>query len=75
MRKTAFAAALAIAAGAASAAPEITWSLMHPTPLDAAYMARVCGQAAAYGNVDSFEICAECHSPLGGLNGLRNRPV
>ena len=52
------------------AKPEITWSLMHPTPLDADYMARVCAKAAEYGNVDSFEICAECHSPLGGLNGL-----
>ena len=52
------------------AKPEITWSLMHPTPLDAAYMTRVCAKAAEYGNVDSFEICAECHSPLGGLNGL-----
>ena len=33
-------------------------------------MSRVCEKAAEYGNVDSFEICAECHSPLGGLNGL-----
>ena len=70
MRKSFIAALAGLAAGAASAAPEISWSIMHPTPLDAAYMARVCEKAAEYGNVDSFEICAECHSPLGGLNGL-----
>ncbi len=61
---------LGCGAAAAGARSEITWSVMHPTPLDAAYMSRVCAKAAEYGNVDSFEICAECHSPLGGLNGL-----
>ncbi len=51
--------------------PEITWSLMHPTPLDAEYMKRVV-KAADYSpvKVDSFEICAQCHGLLGGLDGL-----
>ena len=49
--------------------PEITWSLMHPTQLDAEYMKRVTEKAVEY-HVDSFEICARCHSPLGGLDGL-----
>ena len=51
--------------------PEITWSLMHPTALDPAYFRRVVREAAAgrY-HVDSFEVCARCHSPLGGLDGL-----
>lgn len=49
--------------------PEVTWSLMHPTPLDVDYMKRVIAEAANY-KVDSFEICAACHTLLGGLDGL-----
>lgn len=48
---------------------EISWSLMHPTALDVAYMRKVIAQSAQY-RVDSFEICAACHSLLGGLDGL-----
>ena len=48
---------------------EITWSLMHPTPLDPEYMRKVVRKAAEY-RVDSFEICASCHSLLGGMDGL-----
>ena len=50
---------------------EITWSLMHPTPLDADYMQKVIFHADRSSvQVDSFEICALCHSALGGLDGL-----
>lgn len=49
--------------------PEITWSLMHPTPLDVEYMKLVVQKAANY-RVDSFEICADCHTNLGGMDGL-----
>ena len=49
--------------------PEVTWSLMHPTPLNVDYMKRVIAEAANY-KVDSFEICAACHTLLGGLDGL-----
>ena len=48
---------------------EITWSLMHPTPLDPEYMRKVVRKASEY-RVDSFEICAACHSLLGGMDGL-----
>lgn len=48
---------------------EITWSLMHPTPLDVEYMKTVVAHAARY-RVDSFEICADCHTDLGGMDGL-----
>ncbi len=48
--------------------PEITWSIMHPVKPDAAYMREVITQAAHY-HVDSFEICGEVHSSLGGLDG------
>ena len=48
---------------------EITWSLMHPTPLNVEYMKKVVANAPRY-RVDSFEICAKCHSNLGGLDGL-----
>ncbi len=48
---------------------EISWSLMHPTDLDVEYMRKVVSHTANY-RVDSFEICAACHSPLGGLDGL-----
>ena len=51
--------------------PEITWSLMHPTPLDADYVKRLVKKAEVY-TVDSFEICGQCHSPYGGLDGLIN---
>jgi len=49
---------------------EITWSLMHPTPLNVEYMRRVISEIPNYPQVDSFEICAACHSLLGGLDGL-----
>ena len=50
---------------------EIRWSLMHPTPLDAEYMRLVVQKAEESPvKVDSFEICAECHGLLGGLDGL-----
>ncbi len=48
---------------------EITWSLMHPTPLDVDYMKLVVKNAPKY-RVDSFEICADCHTNLGGMDGL-----
>ena len=35
----------ACAAMSAFAAPEITWSVMHPTKLDPAYMERVAAKA------------------------------
>jgi hypothetical protein len=50
--------------------PEISWSIMHPTAIDLAYMERVAEKAIAYGGVDSFEVCGDCHSPYGGINGL-----
>ena len=50
-------------------APEITWSLMHPTPLDPDYVRMLVKKADQY-RVDSFEICAQCHTPYGGLDGL-----
>ena len=48
---------------------EISWSLMHPTQLNVEYMERVIKEAEKY-RVDSFEICAACHTLLGGLDGL-----
>lgn len=51
------------------AVAEITWSLMHPTSLDVDYMKKIAVKAAGY-RVDSFEICADCHSDLGGMDGL-----
>ena len=48
---------------------EITWSLMHPTQLNVEYMERVIKEAEKF-RVDSFEICAACHTLLGGLDGL-----
>ena len=48
---------------------EITWSLMHPTSLDVEYMKKVVAKASEY-HVDSFEICASCHTDLGGMDGL-----
>ena len=49
--------------------PEITWSLMHPTPLDPDYVRKLVRKASEY-EVDSFEICGQCHTPYGGLDGL-----
>ena len=51
--------------------PEITWSILHPTPLDPAYVARLLKEAENY-RVDSLEICGQCHTPYGGLDGLIN---
>lgn len=48
---------------------KITWSLMHPTPLNVEYMRRVVAEAKNH-PVDGFEICAECHTLFGGMNGL-----
>lgn len=53
------------------AKPEITWSLMHPTPLDPDYVRKLVAKASEYA-VDSFEICGQCHTPYGGLDGLLN---
>lgn len=63
-------AALALFSSAAFGGPEITWSIMHPTAIDVGYMKRVVEKAAEYGGVDSFEVCGDCHSPYGGINGL-----
>ena len=52
------------------AAATISWSVMHPTELDPAYMQRVADKAAEYGGVDSFEVCGRCGFPWGGLNAL-----
>ena len=48
---------------------EITWSLMHPTMIDSAYMRRITDEASRY-DVDSFELCGAFANPAGGLNGL-----
>ena len=62
---------MAFAAGnAADSGTEVTWSVMHPTELDPAYMARVVEKAVEYGGVDSFEVCGTCHSGMGGMDGL-----
>lgn len=63
-------AAIVSAAATLLAAPEITWSVMHPTAVNPAYMRRVVDMAAKYGGVDSFEVCGNCHSAYGGLDGL-----
>ena len=53
--------------------PEITLSLMHPTPLDPLYVKKLVHIAdLSQYHVDSFEICGQCHSPYGGLDGLVN---
>ena len=49
---------------------EVTWSVMHPTPLDPVYMSRIVAKAVEYGGVDSFEVCGTCHSGMGGMDGL-----
>ncbi|HRU05956.1 MAG TPA: hypothetical protein P5137_09300 [Candidatus Brocadiia bacterium] len=48
---------------------ELTWSLMHPTEPDVAYMREVAAAAGAY-DVDSFEICGACHGLGQGLDGV-----
>ena len=53
-----------------ASAVEISWSVMHPTAIDVGYMKRVVEKAKEYGGVDSFEVCGDCHSPYGGINGL-----
>ena len=65
-------AAVVLSASAAVAAgrPEISWSIMHPTPVNVDYMRRVAAKAVEYGGVDSFEVCGACHSLYGGINGL-----
>ena len=42
---------------------------MHPTALDVDYMRKVVNSVDGY-TVESFEVCAECHSNYGGLDGL-----
>ena len=48
---------------------EISWSLMHPTPLNVDYIRQLIEKSKEY-RVDSFEICGQCHTPYGGLDGL-----
>ena len=48
---------------------EISWSLMHPTPLNVEYIRQLIDKSEVY-HVDSFEICGQCHTPYGGLDGL-----
>lgn len=52
------------------AAATISWSVMHPTELDPAFMQRVVDKAAEYGGVDSFEVCGRCGFAWGGINAL-----
>ena len=54
--------------------PHISWSLMHPTALDVEYMQKVVKYASDF-KVDSFEVCAECHTNYGGLDGLADYAV
>ena len=42
---------------------------MHPTPLNAEYVRQLVRKSEEY-RVDSFEICGQCHTPYGGLDGL-----
>lgn len=51
-------------------AATLWWSLFHPVDLDVAYMRRIAEKAEEYGDVAGFEICGDCHSPYGGINGL-----
>lgn len=44
---------------------------MHPTPLDPDYVRKLIKKSEDY-QVDSFEICGQCHTPYGGLDGLIN---
>lgn len=42
---------------------------MHPTPLNVEYIRQLIAKSKEY-RVDSFEICGQCHTPYGGLDGL-----
>lgn len=48
--------------------PEVSWSIMHPVRPDPAFMDDVIAAAGRY-RIDSFEICGDCHSRTGGLEG------
>lgn len=50
-------------------APEVSWSIMHPVKPDALAMQAIIACAAHY-NVDSFEVCGDCHSRTGGMEGI-----
>ena len=56
------------AAQSADRPVEITWSILHPSKLDAANMRAIVAAAQAY-RVDSFEVCGEAHTSLGSLDG------
>ena len=51
-------------------ATTLWWSVFHPVDLDSTYMKRVADKAVEYGDVAGFEVCGDCHSPYGGINGL-----
>lgn len=51
-------------------AATLWWSIFHPVDLDVAYMRRIAEKAEQYGDVAGFEVCGDCHSPYGGINGL-----
>jgi len=57
-----------------SEAPEVTWSVMHPTAVDAGYMRRVVEKAEAYGGVDSFEICGLEQKGINALSAFGRYP-
>lgn len=65
---------LAAAAVAAAPKPEITWSVMHPTEIDPAYMRRVVEKAVEYGGVDSFEICGLEQKGINALSLFERYP-
>ena len=58
----------------APAAPETTWSIMHPTAIDTNYMARVVAKAEEYGGVDSFEICGLEQKGINALSTFDRYP-
>lgn len=47
----------------------VTWSIMHPMPLDLAHFRRVA-EAAEVAAIGAFEICGDCHGTQSGLDGL-----
>ena len=49
--------------------PQITWSLMHWTPIEVEYFKKILNQANKY-EVNSFEICGQYNIPYDGLDGL-----
>ena len=65
------AAAMAAAASVdAAPKPEISWSIMHPTAIDIAYMKRVVEKAAAYVIVSSLaSLLVSLIVPLPALRG------